>query len=352
MMTTRNEITPRNCCNDDAALVIERAVDFDRRRHMRCGTCQHEWDVTDEWVDRFHQGFEQCPGCGTDCQSEDRPDFWTVQDDPAHDDSTVIETYWYHTSTHSTWPDRSFDPSAGLTDVTKQRMQQIGDGEALERWAKGQRTKALHVGTYESAIENMFRRMRDQGGSGDQFYLYRVRLSRDAVIEPGVHREPTNWVGDAQLSEVSATPGVNTFRYVNTHEDPSSVSLAVTFQAIEAVQGIPVPLPVDPADPWVTAATARLIEAPTLPSPEPKTALEKFRGRMPSALSNDARRVEREVADTLPLRIRDRFYMRFDEGSLTTSPRSFPLKLAGLAQLVHDPAAALRLLDLESWRTV
>jgi hypothetical protein len=198
----------------------------------------------------------------------------------------------------------------------------------------------------------MFRRMRDQDGSTDQFYLYRVRLSRDAVLEPGVHTEPTNFVGDAYLSEVSATPGVNTFRYVNTHEDPSSVSLAVTFSAIEAVQGIPVPLPADSADSWVTAAAARLIEAATLPPPQPKTPLEKMRRHMPSALSNEARRLEIEVADTLPLRLREMFHAPFDEASLTTSPSAFPLKLTGLAQLVHDPHAALDLLDLESWRTV
>jgi hypothetical protein len=37
-----------------------------------------------------------------------------------------------------------------------------------------------------------------------------------------VHKEPTDWVGDVQLAKVWA-PGINTFRYINTYEDPSSV---------------------------------------------------------------------------------------------------------------------------------
>lgn len=69
----------------------------------------------------------------------------------------MLETYWYHTSTHANWPGRAFDPTASLTDITQQRMRHIGgDGNEFERWAEGKRTKALHVGTYESAIENMF----------------------------------------------------------------------------------------------------------------------------------------------------------------------------------------------------
>lgn len=129
----------------------------------------------------------------------------------------VRDVYWYHTSTHATGPDRTFDPTARLTDETKQRFKRIGsDGRALERWAEGQKTKALHLGTYEAAIENMLRRMRNQDSAEDQFYLYTVRLSPYAVIEPGVHKEHTNWVGDVQLAGICAL-GVDTFRYVRKH---------------------------------------------------------------------------------------------------------------------------------------
>lgn len=332
--------------------MIERAVDFERLRGMRCGSCSYVWHANAEWLDRFDRGDEACPACGTDCQVEERPNFWAEQDDPSYDDSKVRETYWYHTSTHANWPARAFNPTAALTDITKRRMQKIGtDGRGLERWARAQRTKALHLGTYEAAIENMLRRMTNQDGADEQFYLYRVRLSRDAGIEPGVHTEPTNFVGDVQLSETCA-PGIDVFRYVNTHEDPSSISLAVTLDAILAVQGIPVPVAVDAAHPWVRAAAARLLDAASLPAPQPKTTLERMRRHMPSALSIEACKLEQEVADTLPPGLRRRLHARFDEKKLTRDPGAFPSKLIGLAQLVTDPLAALELLDTGSWREV
>ena len=200
-------------------------------------------------------------------------------------------------------------------------------------------------------MENMLRRMTDQDGAYDQFYLGRVRLSRNAVIEPGVHAEPTNFVGDVQLAEVR-TPGIDTFRYVNTHEDPSSVPLAVTMHVIQAIQGIPVPLAVDAAHPWVVDAAARLFDLASLPAPRPKTTLERIRRHMPSALSSEACKLEKEVADTLPLRLRGRFRPGIDAASLTTNPSAFPSKLTGLAQLVRFPLSALDLLDAEPWRGV
>jgi hypothetical protein len=303
-------------------------------------------------LDRFNQGDEACPECGTDCQVEERPNFWAAHDDPSYDDSKVRDMYWYHTSTHANWPDPAFDPTARLTDRTKQRMQNIGtDGRALKRWAKGQMAKALHLGTYEAAIENMLRRMTHQGDADDQFYLYRVRLSHNAVIEPGVHTEPTNFVGDVQLADLCA-PGVDAFRYVNTHEDPSSISLAITPHAINAVQGIPIPLTVDAANPWVSTAATRLLDAASLPTLQPKTRLERMQRPMPSALSNEAHKLEKEVAATLPLGLRGKFSARFDAASLTTNPAAFPSRLTGLAQLVRNPPAALELLNAQPWREV
>jgi hypothetical protein len=161
---------------------------------------------------------------------------------------------------------------------------------AVERWAARQKSKALHLGTYEAAIENMFRRMRDQGDDDTQFYLYRAQLTSECVIEPGVHAEPTNWLGDAQLAEVCA-PHVQAFRYVNVHEEPSSVSLAIDLSAIHAVQGIAIPLPVDPANMWVLEATARLQKAASEPPPLSK-------GKLQSCASNLFRILPRRPASS------------------------------------------------------
>lgn len=106
-------------------------------------------------------------------------------------------------------------------------------------------------------------------------------------------------MGDVQLAEVGG-PLIDVYRYVNTHEDPSSISLAVTMHAIRSVQRICVPLPVYPVDPWVTAASLRLVAAASPPAPEPKTRLERFRGQMPSALNTEAGNLEAEVADARP----------------------------------------------------
>lgn len=222
--------------------MIERAIDFDRLLYMRCGYCRHEWSVDANWLDRFDQGKESCPECGTDCQTEDRPDFWAPGGDPACDDSLVRNLYWYHTSAQPNWPNRTLDPAARLTEDSKLRMKEIGtDGRSLDRWTTRQKAKALHVGTYEAAIENMLRRIRNQDGSSEQFYLYRVRLGADATVEPGLRREPTDFVGDTHFAELGVQD-FNTLRYVNTHEAPSSVSLAIMIDAIDSVQGISVPL--------------------------------------------------------------------------------------------------------------
>ena len=319
---------------------------------MRCGTCRHEWSVNEEWLDRFTRALESCPGCGTDCQSEDRPNFCAGQDDAAHDDSLVRELYWYHSTTHADWPNGDFDPTAVLTHTTKELMGDPGcGGGGLERWVERQKTKALHIGTYEAAIENMFRRMRDQGASPEQFYLYRVQLSLNCVIEAGVLDEPTDFVGDAHLADMCG-PGVNTFRYVNTHEDPSSVSLAVEVDAIHAVQRISVPLPVHAADSWVVDGTARLLGAASRPTPLPRTALERLRRQMPSALTVEAQNIEAEISARLPLALRDRFNAGFEERSFDAGPGAFPAKLLGLVQLVTIPQAVIGALDSEPWRDV
>lgn len=328
--------------------MIERPIRFDRKPRMRCGSCRHEWHVTEEWTDGFNQALETCPRCGTDCQSDDRPKFSADPSDLAANDDTVRQLYWYHSSTHAQWPDRDYDPAATLTDITKQRMEAMMPGRnSVEEWAKRQKTKALHIGTYEAAIENMFRRMDDQSCADEQFFLYRVRLQPDCVVEPGVHSERTNIVGDTQLAEVCG-PDANVFRYVNVHEDPSSISLAVSIDAVHSVQRIAVPLAADAQDSWVQDATARLSDAAPLPS----EVSAQWGMKSTTGLASEARRIEKEVANLLPLRLGDRFSPHFDEMDFGDDPTAFPKKLMGLLKLVTDPHAALDALAHQPWREV
>jgi hypothetical protein len=86
-------------------VVLRRLMAFCAHAHEsdegHCGVCEHEWHVEGEWLDRFNHGEKPCPVWGTDCQVEDRPNFWAVQDDPSYDDLKVRDMHWHHTSTHS-----------------------------------------------------------------------------------------------------------------------------------------------------------------------------------------------------------------------------------------------------------
>ncbi|WP_066903899.1 hypothetical protein [Millisia brevis] len=331
----------------------ERPVDFDRLRYMRCWTCAHEWEVDAAWLARFDTGDEPCPKCGTDCTSEHRPDFWVRPQNPARYDDTVRAWYWYHSSTHAVWPDRDFDPAAQLTDETKRRMEHDGlTPGAVERWAARQKSKALHIGTYEAAIENMLRRMNDQRDAASQFYLYRVQLRSDCVIEPGIHPELPGLMGDVELS--ADAQKANVFRYVNVCEDVSSVSLAIEISAVWKVQSIPIPLPVDADDPGLREATARLLAAAdrpieqTRPEDDDDTGpLERLRRRHTpqTPLASEAGRLRHETADLLPLLQRQQLRVEFDEAGFAGDPSAYPAKLIGLVRLVSDPQAILDALN-------
>jgi hypothetical protein len=271
--------------------------------------------------------------------------------DPVDDDSLMRGFYWYHSSTHEVWPDRNFDPAAELTAETRRRMTAMCGVGAVERWAERQKAKALHLGTYEAAVENMFRRMRDQPGGSDQFYLYRVQLDPDCVIEPGIHREPTDWLGDAQLTDV-CSPGSNVLRYVNVHEDRSSVSLAMEPSAVRAVQRIPIPRPCDASDPWIATAAQRLLVAASQPRTEPRDGHPRWRRRAESPLRSEIRVLELEVAEKLPSTLNERFSLDLSEESLADAPRTVPMRLVGMTRLVTNPEATLAALDAQPWQAL
>lgn len=235
---------------------MERQIDFTRERQMLCGRCDHRWRVDLDWIDRWEQAKETCPGCGMACEHEGPPRVTLDSGDPALDDDRVAQFSWYHTSTQLDWPTRHFDPAAVLTPETRRRM---GGEQQVSAWAARQRAKALHVGTYEAAVHNMLRRIRDQADQRSQFYLYRVRLKPSVVVREGWLVDPSNFVGDVGLDEV-CPPGVDVARYLNYHEDPGGLSLALGRDAIASVQRIAVPLPDTWDGGWVRDAVAALEE--------------------------------------------------------------------------------------------
>lgn len=317
---------------------MERPVDFTRDRRMRCGECGHTWTVDLEWVDRWSQGDEACSGCGTTCEAETAARFTIREDDPALDVSVAKRLTWYHTSTRPDWP-TAIDFAATLEEDTQRRM------GSVSRWAERQANKALHVGTYESAIHNMLRRLRDQPDQGNQFYVYRVHLNPEVVMHAEWITDPSNWLGDVWLDEI-CPPEAEAVRYVNFHEDPGGLSLAIKPSAIRATQRLAIPLPVVD-DTWIRDAVTRLSsEPPDQPLP-PELRVHHRMVFGESARAKTAAAASKVLVDRLPLNLQDQFegVTRWHSDS---EPTEWARCAAGLAALIEDPQRVLAELDAQA----
>lgn len=317
---------------------MERRIDFRRDRHMLCDGCRHRFVADLEWIDRWSRSDEECPGCGLTCEHEDAPKVTVDPEDPALDAERVVQFAWYHTSTQPDWPTKDFDPAAGLTRETRMMM---GGDHRVAAWADRKRKKALHVGTYEAAVHNMLRRMHDQADRDSQFYLYRVRLKSSVVVRDGWLVDPSNWVGDVVLDEV-CPPGVDVARYLNYHEDPGGLSLALGRDAIADVQGVAVPLPDAWNADWVREAVAALERASALPAPAAGKLARFLSPRSPRSMVG--RELVATLAGNLPINLQDQFESAaaFAEGG---DPGPWAREASAMFELIHDPASVLTMLD-------
>lgn len=166
----------------------------------------------------------QCPACRRGVTSQDPLEMLLVDpDDPVLDTKRVDEFAWYHTTTRESWPPKGRGPS----------------------------DDALHLGTYEAAIENMVRGMADQSRADEQFYLNRVRIRVDAdrVVDRVVTDPGAAFTGRVPLSDVrgrgreldDTDSELLVLRYLNKHEHRGRISLAVDPVVVVEVQTIPVP---------------------------------------------------------------------------------------------------------------
>ncbi len=324
---------------------MERRIDFSRDRSMLCGACGHRWRVELDWIDRWEQAKEACPGCGLTCEHEDSPRVTIDPDDLALDNDKVAHMFWYHTSTQPDWPTRDWDPAAVLTPETRMRM---GGEQRVAEWAARQRAKALHVGTYEAAVHNMLRRIRDQADQRSQFYLYRVRLKPSAIVREGWLIDPSNFIGDVVLDEV-CPPGIDVARYLNYHEDPGGLSLALGRDAIANVQRTAVPFPGAWVDGWMRDAAAALTNASDTVVPATGKLARFMRPSSPRAVL--ARELGAALADRLPVNLRGQFASAaaFTEGD---DAEQWAHRTSGLFALVEGPERALAALDKTEHRRV
>lgn len=110
---------------------------------------------------------------------------------------------------------------------------------AFADMVRREQSKALHLGTYESAIENMHRRIRNQADRGRQFYLHRVSVTLTTDdIDPEVRHESHEEASQLTLDDLDPFQAV---RYVNVEESPGSVSLAIRPVVINTIQTLPLP---------------------------------------------------------------------------------------------------------------
>ncbi len=325
--------------------LVDRFPDFYRWRLTRCAACGHEQAFDSDWFERWSHGEEMCPSCGVDCTAKDAT---RVEADPADlalHASQILRLSWWHTSTHADWPPGDLDSSLRLDDATRQRM---GGDMAVERWGGRQREKALHVGTYEAAVQNMLRRIDDQGDSGKTFYLYRVRLRPDLNVGAGYSRELVDFVGDVPLRQ-ACPPGVDATRYLNDHEDPGGISLALGRNAIRSVQRLQIPLDSSARALWRNSALKELVEASTkqVAVVEPDDALTRLRrkvGRGPTMTSEHKNRqtlIRNQVTTHLPAGIRDqvRGAVSVDD---SIDPGQWCDHLAAILQLIDNPQVVIR----------
>ncbi|MER6187704.1 hypothetical protein [Streptomyces sp. NPDC001652] len=317
---------------------MERRIDFWRERQILCGRCDHRWRVDLDWIDRWEQAKETCPGCGMTCEHEDSPRVMLDSGDPALDDDRVARFSWYHTSTQADWPTRNFDPAAVLAPETRRMM---GGEQRVSAWAARQRAKALHVGTYEAAVHNMLRRICDQADQHSQFYLYRVRLKSSVVVREGWLVDPSNFVGDVVLDEV-CPPGVDAARYLNYHEDPGGLSLALGRDAIASVQRIAVPLPDTWDGGWVREAVAAIegVSGTAVPATGKRARFM----RPSSSRAVRGRELAASLAGRLPVNLQGQFTSAAASAE-GEDPEQWARRTSGLFNLIDDPTRVLAALD-------
>lgn len=324
---------------------MERLIDFSRDRHMLCRSCGQRFLVDLDWIHRWEHEQEKCPGCAMTCEHEDAPRVTIDPADPVLDDDCVARLSWYHTSTHPDWPPKDFDPAAGMTAETRQRM---GGDRQVAAWAARQKRKALHVGTYEAAVHNMLRRGRDQADNGSQFYLYRVRLEPSVVVRADWVIDPSNFVGDVVLDEV-CPPGIDVARYLNYHEDPGGLSLALGRDAIAGVQRVAVPFTDAWDESWVRDAVAALENTTSNVAPATGKLSRFHQQSSPRVVAGCE--LGAVLARRLPVNLQGQFASSttFVEGD---DPVRWARRTSGLLKLIEDPGRVLAALDEADLRHV
>lgn len=226
--------------NGDVSQLIERHDGFAYDYRMRC-QCGGVVAVTADTYFRESsvEALVPCTRCGEDVHFG--PAVAALRDelDPALIDQNVNRFAWYHTSTWRDWPSSDHAEVAASTARITARQFHLDEEGIVTRAT----TQALHVGTYEAAIENVLRRMHDQGDALSQFFLHRVELHiQSSRIDHGYRDENLEDAAQLRISDLDGGD-VDVVRYLNAWEATGTLSLAIRPECIAAVQSLLIPLP-------------------------------------------------------------------------------------------------------------
>lgn len=283
---------------DEQESVEQPLVGFDYSYWFGCAACGTRVHIAADLFElqtsytptRSSAPFSRCHNCDAEIEVTKLYPVLRDLDDIALKDDQVDKLYWYHSSTYENWPDTEAYAAAYEAQIADARGLQRRSSS--ERLLKRHRSKAVHIGTYEAAIDNMFRRLHDQDdrdGLPPQYWLHRVQIHLDpGDLAPGVGEEPTDWVGDVPLSMFDAEyGGARAVRYVNVNEAHGSISVAIHPAVIATVATIPIPVELVAVEAAAAAAavaragTALAEIAPLCPD---TTGIDRMSLRFPSTL--------------------------------------------------------------------
>jgi hypothetical protein len=270
---------------------------YDYHMHCECGRISRvPADVY--WERQSIDALAPCEHCGQDIHYGPLVAALRDPDDLALSSDQVANLAWYHTSTFHDWPSPEY--VARVREQFRQLGSRIIPPDARDRIRNRELAKALHVGTYEAAIENMLRRMSDQDDASSDFYLHRVSLDlAPTEIEAGYRDENRDDASQISLDELGHFRAV---RYANVHEASGSISVAIHPFAIATIQTIALPQPALAPEPprHVLQAVARAEEEIA----SANAAMPDVSGIDPMVL-NTRVLMARRGGDELALRVRD-----------------------------------------------
>jgi hypothetical protein len=321
---------------------IDRPIDFSYDAcWFECTECGDRVVMTFEDYDN---GASRTCRSGHEVSAQTEYPALTDLSDIALDPAEIERLAWYHTSTYHDWPPTDESPRASAT----------------------------HLGTFESAIENMFRRMRDQDDADSQFYLHRVLIGCPPVEVSPLGPELSDFMGNVRLGALHEA-GYPVVRYVNVHEHTGSISLVMVPSVITRVQTLAVPLSLDVEESsasrevFARHAAERDEVTARRPSTEGISRLEYLKPRDPETapIVRAARACDRELwaaedrykqamtSEHMPgvgYRTREKLLdaRRYHRADLVAAHDKFRL----LAELVQNPARTLAALRAQPVREI